>query len=152
MAVNQERLFHGVDQLLALLADAAFAAVIFQQQGKFIAAHPGQGFFATGMLGNTLGGSLEQAVTDFMAQGFVDRFETVQVDHQQGHFFPVQAGQGQRFMQMLAELGAVGQAGEAVVVGQELQLLFGFLAGGQVGHHAHIANDPFLLVAHCAHL
>ena len=55
-------------------------------------------------------------------------------------------------MQVLTELGAVGQAGETIVVGQELQLLFGFLAGGQVGHHPHIADHPFLLVTDGAHL
>ena len=48
---------------------------------------------------------------------------------------------------MLAELGAIGQAGEAVVIGEELQLLLGFLASGQVGHHAHIANHSLLFIA-----
>ena len=152
VAVDHEGLLHGVDQFLAVLADGAFTTVIFQQQGKFVAAHPGKIFFTAGMLADALCGGLEQAVADFMPQGFVDRFETVQVDHQQRHLFPVQACQGQGFVQVFAELGAVGQAGESVVVGKELQLLFGFLAGGQVGHHAHITDHPFLFIAHGADL
>ena len=147
MAVNHEGLLHGIDQLLAMLADGPFAAVVFQQQGEFIAAHPGEIFFAPGVLGHALGGGLEQTVTDFMAQGFVDRFEAVQVDHQQRHLFPVQSCQGQGLVQVFAELGAVGQAGEAVVIGQELQLLFGFLAGCQVGHHADKTDHLFVFVA-----
>ena len=82
MAINHEGLLHGVDQFLAMLADGAFAAGILQQQGKLVAAHPGQVFFTASVPADAVGGGFEQAVTDFMAQGFVDRLEAIHVDHQ----------------------------------------------------------------------
>ena len=152
MAVDQERLFHHVDQLLAEHADLRLGAAVFQHQGEFVAAHPGQVFIVDAAPADALRGQLQQAVADFMAEAFVDRFEAVQVDHQQRRFFPVQPRQGQRPLQAFAEQRPVGQAGEAVVVGEKLHPLLGFLARGKIGQHPHIADHPLFLVQHAADL
>ena len=53
--------------------------------------------------------------------GIVHLLEPVQVDEQHGHAGAVAAGAGQRGVEMLLELRAVGQPGEVVVVGQVRQ-------------------------------
>ena len=128
VAVDQERLLHGVDDLLAQSADLRLPAAVVQHQGEFVAADPGQTFLSGAAVGDAVGGQLQQTVTDFMAERFVDGLEAVQIDHQQRHPGTIEAAQGERLVQSLAEQGAIGQAGKAVVVGEEADPLLRLLA------------------------
>ena len=58
-----------------------------------------------------------------MSQRVVDVLEVIEVEEQQGHFLVVPVGAGQHAGQMLQQKRPVGQAGQNVVVHQEVSPL-----------------------------
>ena len=82
---------------------------------------------------------LEQAVADLVPEIVVDHLEAVEVEEHQGHHLAAALRARHRLAQPVAEQRAVGQAGEAVVVGHVAQLLLRIGALGAVEHaHDHL--------------
>jgi hypothetical protein len=76
----------------------------------------------------------QQLVADAVAEHVVDVLEAVQVDEHHGRAVPVAAGPGDRVFQAAAQLAAVRQVGQRVVLGQVGQAVARLLAldrGGQ---------------------
>ncbi|MEQ1805530.1 MAG: hypothetical protein ABL900_09150, partial [Burkholderiaceae bacterium] len=68
---------------------------------------------------------LEHQVADHVAMAVVDRFEAVEVDHQDGQPLPVACGAGHRRGHRVVQCRAVGQAGEQVARRQTLHAVLG---------------------------
>ena len=74
----------------------------------------------------------EQLVADLMAQAVIDRLEPVEIEHQERAAGPAIAGVGHRLIQRIAQMGAVGQAGERVEPRQLGDLVGRFPLDGDV--------------------
>jgi hypothetical protein len=59
---------------------------------------------------------LQQLVADRMAQGVVDRLEAIEVEEHHRHPMLAALGLSQRLLQAVVQQGAIGQAGQAVMV------------------------------------
>src|SRR5690606_22948157 len=77
---------------------------------------------------------------DAMTELVVDRLETVQVEKQQGDRAALPAAQLQGQIRACRKQGAVGQAGQGVVMGQPLDALLIAQALGDVAGQYHIAD------------
>ncbi len=117
---------------------------------ELVAAQPGHEVGVAHHAGQPFGGGADQLVAGGVAVGVVDLLEAVQVHEQHGEGLAVALRAGHRPVERLFERHAVGQAGQAVVVGQfvqtpvgSLQLALGGAQRGQVGEDA----DQHLLAA-----
>ena len=121
-----------------------------QQDDELITAEPGDGVDVAQVFLEALGDAFEQQVADRVSEAVVDVFEAVQVQKQHGAqasgLFAVQQGG----LQAVFEQGAVGQAGEGVVVGLVVQACLSVLEAGDVGEHGDEMGDEVVLVAHGA--
>ena len=88
-----------------------------------------------------LGDALDQLVPDGMAEGIVDGLETVQVDEQHPHLMPLPGGGGNGHGEPVLQQHAVGQAGERIVLGQELDAVLGRLVLREVGVDGDVVAD-----------
>ena len=92
----------------------------------------------------------EELIAHLVSQRVVDPAEVVEVDEERGHQLLISAGLLQRVGQALLVGQAVGQAGEAVVVGQLADLIqhprVGQRHGSLVGQPAHL--HPIFLAGH----
>lgn len=121
-----------------------------QQQGELVAAHARHGVVVIHAGQQTQGHVLEHAVAGGMAEGVVDRLETIQVEEHQHHPGLLPFGLLQRVVQAVLEQCAVGQVGEGVVVGQAVDALFAGLALADVGEEAHVAGQVALVIEYCS--
>ena len=86
------------------------------------------------------GHRLQQRVADQVAERVVDALEVVEVDEQQRQrAWPQRARRSQQRLEVLHEGGAVGQAGQRVVVRQVVDARLRRMAVADVAHdrHAH---------------
>ena len=88
----------------------------------------------------------EQFVAGGVAEGIVDFLEAVEVEQQQRRGRPRPAAPGQHIVDLAVEQGAVGEAGEGIVIGELFQLLLRGLALGDVLNGAAEARGQALLV------
>ena len=108
-----------------------------QEDGEFVSAESRQrmGRFLIRMaahriaLSNGIADSLrhmgEQEIPDRMAQGVVDDFKTIQVDKEGREMLTVPLGMRESIRQPIFEQNAIGEAGQAVIIGQAMNGLFG---------------------------
>jgi hypothetical protein len=86
-----------------------------------------------------LGHVLQQQVAGLMAEFVVDDLEAVEIEEHQRHRLAVALGAGHGLAEAVAEQHAIGQAGQAVVVGQVLQLLLHLVLLGCIAQaHQHM--------------
>ena len=107
-------------------------AQVFQHHHEFVAAQARHGVALAHAGGQALGDLLQQQVADVVAEGVVERLEVVQVDEQQCAISSAAGAGRQRLLQPVEQQPAVGQAGQRVVEGQRLDLVFRRLALGDV--------------------
>ena len=81
---------------------------------------------------------LQQAISDLVTEAVVDHLETVEVEEHQRHRAAGALRARHRAAQAVAKQGAIGQAGQAVEVGQALQAL---LRVGALGRVAKVHDD-----------
>ena len=97
---------------------------VSQQHRKLVTAQAGhQVAVAHGLLRQALGHALQHEVAEAVAEHVVHVFEAVEVEHHHGDGAVVGLADGHRLDHRVAELQAVGQAGEAVPI-RELEDLF----------------------------
>ena len=75
----------------------------------------------------------QQQIAHAMAMRVIERFEVVQVQQHQRTVLPGALAAGQGLLQPLVQHAPVGQARQAVVIGQVADLLLGLFALGDVG-------------------
>ena len=97
------------------------------QNGKFIAAEPGDEIVATHHMTETLGDRENEFVADMMAERIVDVLEMVEVDEEDRRGRTAAPHFADQPLQALAEIDAVGQAADRIVQGEMPQPR---LAGG----------------------
>ena len=85
-----------------------------------------------------------------MAEGIVNRLETIQIEVGHGQDLPVAARMNHRLMQPVGEQHAIGQGRQHVVVRNLLKLLFVLLDRSNVGEERNVLQDVALQVAHGA--
>ena len=122
----------------------------FEDHGELVAAQARQGAALVQAVFQALRHGADQQVADVVAEAVVDVLEVVQIDAQQRAAAAFTFGAGQRLLDALAQQQAVGQAGERVVVGEEVQLVLGALEAAEVGEHRHIMRQFAFVVAHGA--
>ncbi|RMO12329.1 hypothetical protein ALQ47_05261 [Pseudomonas cichorii] len=121
-----------------------------QQDDEFIAAQARYGVDVAQRLLEALCDAFEEQIAHRVPEAVVDVFEAIQVDKQHGTeaarlFAVLQGG-----VQAAFEQGAVGQAGEGVVMGLIVQTRLGVLEAGDVGKDGDEVGDESILVAHGA--
>ncbi len=102
---------------------------IDQQHDELVAAEPRHDVVGADGGDHPLGHGLEQRVAGAVAEAVVDVLEVVEVDVDDAQPCAALRRRLQRLRQLFAEPGAVGQAGQLVVGGHELDALFGAPTG-----------------------
>ena len=87
-------------------------------QAEFVATQAGQVDVLTQQRAQALADLTEQSVAHAMAIEIVDRLEAVQIDQAHGQAGPLGARVGQQRIEAGEELPSIGEAGQAVLVGQ----------------------------------
>ena len=117
------------------------AIQLLGDQDKFVPSQTGNGVFPADRGNQALADHFEQLVAGIVPQGIVDQFEVIQIDEEQGAIHPATHRGGHRLPQPVMKQGAIGQAGELVVISQFDNLVFGFLVLGHVEMGADIVRD-----------
>ena len=117
---------------------------------EFVTAQAGQRVALAQGLAQALGHGHQQLVTDGMAVPVVDVLEAVEVEVDDGQLLAAPTRLPHRLVQPVGQQDAVGQAGQRVVVGVEVQLLLVLLELGDVREQRQVLPGHALLVAHGA--
>ena len=110
-----------VQQLLRHRRGLARLGDVLQQHAELVAADARDEVVAAHAGAQARGDHLQQAVADLVAEAVVDLLEVVQVEEQERRGLVVAPGVRHRLARALGEHRAVGQAGERVVVREELE-------------------------------
>ena len=94
---------------------------VLQQHAELVAADARDEVVAAHAGAQARGHRLQQAVADLVAEGVVHLLEVVHVEEQERRGLVVPPGVRHGLARAVGEHGAVGQAGERVVVGEELE-------------------------------
>ena len=119
-----------------------------QEQGEFVAAHARHGVVLGHAAEQARGHFLEHPVAGRVAEGVVDRLETVEVEEHQHHPRLLPFGGLQRGVQAVLEQGAVGQVGQGVIVGQAVDALLTGLALADIAEETHVTGQVAFVVEH----
>ena len=137
LAVEIDRDGNNLQQLVGDLGSILGRGEIRENHEELIAAEPRHHVGFAQHLLDARRHLLEHDVAAVMAQRIVDGLEIVQVDEHDRHQGTVAARQRQYRTQALGQVGAIGQAGEHVVVREVLDARLGMFARGDVAHRAH---------------
>ncbi len=125
--------------------------VILQDDLEFVAALAGDGVAFAHGLGQEARHHLQRLVAHLRTVGVVDALEAIQVQAHHGHALAFALGGGVHLLEALARQQAVRQAGQRVVIGQEIdQVLLGLALGDVHEHHHEVLRMAFA-VAHHGH-
>jgi hypothetical protein len=133
------------------IGSAIVSSTFCQEHCEFVAAHARDRILFAQRSLQPRGDRLEQLVAGRMAQRVVDDFEAIEVEkhHRQRMLHPPRVRQRDR--EPVAEEAAIRQAGQRIVIGLILDLLFHPLALGDVARDAdNLANFSCERVAHAA--
>ena len=136
VAVQQVWLGDGIDDALGERAGALRLLRSDLHDSEFVAAETRHGVAVAHAGRQALGDCPQQGVADRMSQRIVGALEVVEIEAEDRHL-AVAAGAHQRILDPLAQQHAVGQVGQAVVVGHVGDLRLGLAAVGHVlmGRH-----------------
>ncbi len=121
-----------------------------QQNDEFVATQAGYGVNVAYLLFQALGDALEQQVADRVAKAVVDVLEAVEVQEQHCALAVGHLRAGEYALQPVFEQGAIGQAGQRVMVGLIVEFGLGVLDAGDVCKNRHEVGDLAVAVAHGA--
>ena len=124
----------------------AVATQLLNQHDKLVPAQPGHCVHLAHTGLDALRHLDQQQIPGRVAVGVVQRFEVVQVQHDQCGKLAIALAGGQRLAHAVGQQAAVGQIGERVVKRQTVDLFVRALALGDVAHSGHIAHDFARLV------
>jgi len=114
---------------------------VFNQDGELVAGEAGGGIFRSQACLEAVGDGGEQGVSGGGAEGVVDLVEAVEIDEQDAAVLVATAGAAlEREGEPVEKERAVGQAGEQVKEGVQLDFFFGLLSVGDVTKAEHIAD------------
>ena len=122
-------------------------ADIGEHHGELVSAETGEGVAVADMDSQPPGHGVQQLVAEGVAEGVVDRLETVQVQIQHRHQPLIVLRRRQRLFQAFLQQQAVGQFGERVVIGETVDVCIGQFLLGEVGEHAQVIDGLALFVA-----
>ena len=124
-----ELLLHPIDEAEGVLD----VADVVDEDGELVAAEPRHGVADADAAFKPAGDPHQQFVAGHVAETVIDDLEAVEVEEENGELEPVRPlGARDRAAEPIREQGAVGQAGEDVVVRLMDKLLLGGLALGDV--------------------
>ena len=108
-----------------------------QDHGEFVASKAGHGVFLAYALLQSCRHFTQQNVAGVVAQRVVDGLEPIEIQEHDRHQMVVPFRPGQGLVETIEEQVAIGQMGQRVIVGQDLQSAFRLAAfdgdAGQVG-------------------
>ena len=125
MAGEVERSVKRIDDGLAQGEGSRRVFGMKLDDGKFVAAEPGNGIDIGDQTGQPLGHLAQQLIARSMTQRVVDPLEVVEVDIMQRHSSHAAAGIGERLLQPVLEQCPIWQARHRIVEGQEGGLSLG---------------------------
>jgi hypothetical protein len=120
----------------------------FHRLSELVAAQARQRVLAAQRVAQALGDRAHQRVARRVAERVVHQLEAVQVDAQQRELRAAARRGEDRLADAVAHQHAVGQPGEDVARGEELDARLGLLARGDVGGGAAVAARHARRVAH----
>ena len=104
-----------------------------KQQNELVPTEAGQQVVPAQVLAQALAGLLQQQIAGLVAKAVVDLLEAIQIKEQQGKAFAVSLAPAvERQLQVMIQVGAVGQPGELVMQGLVADMLFFALLVGNV--------------------
>ena len=142
--VLAQRLGQRRQQLARDVAGILRLGQVAQHDHELVVAEAREQVAVAQLLVQPRGGQLQQGVAGGMAEGVVDALEAVQVDQQHRQGLATLAGLAHRFLGALAQQEAVRQAGQAVVVRQQLDALVGLAFAADVAEQHHEARRQAL--------
>ena len=113
---------------------------VAQHHDEFVAAEAAEQIVVAQVLVQAGGCGLQQRIAGGVAEAVVDVLEAIEIDEQHRQRGAAVAGLLDGLGGLLAQQHAVGQAGQQVVVGQQLDALIGFALAGDVTEQDHEAR------------
>jgi hypothetical protein len=146
--LQHEGLAEGLQDALHAGIDILRRFHVLQQHDELVAAQAGHGVGVAHHLLQPAGHGLQQRIAHRVAQAVVDVLEAVQVHEEHGQVAVAPLGARQGLAAAVHQQGAVGQAGQRVVIGQLVDAPGLGLLLGDVREDADVVADRALLVAH----
>ena len=94
---------------------------------ELVTAKPRRNVVDAGHRAQAFGHRLQKKIAGVVAKGIVYLLEAVEIDEVQGKAAPPNRKDGQRFLQLLKQLGAVDQARQRVMMGEKTDAPIGHL-------------------------
>ncbi|MCW0447782.1 hypothetical protein NB706_000616 [Xanthomonas sacchari] len=135
-----QRLGQRRDQLARHVPGVARLGEVAQHHHELVAAETAEQVAGAQLLVHAGGRQLQQRVAGGVAEGIVDALEAVQVDEQHRQRGAALHRLVHRLLGLLAQQLPVRQAGQQVVVGQQLDALAGLAFAGDVAEQHHEAR------------
>lgn len=132
MTVEQIGIGDGLEQALCQAHRVLGPRQAALQDREFVGIEPRQRVFLAQRRAQPLGDAAQQLVADRVPQRVVDRLEIVEPEHQERDLLGAAPRVQQHLVHLLAQQGAVGQAGQGVMLGHEGEPRLGALAFGDV--------------------
>ncbi|KDB50361.1 hypothetical protein X805_40490 [Sphaerotilus natans subsp. natans DSM 6575] len=150
-AVDLEGALEQLQQLAGDHGGVFLIAQRLQHQDELVAAQPSERVLAPGALRQALGHVAQQPVAAAVAQAVVDGLEVVQVDehHPDAVLLAPRCGQG--LIQPVQHHAAVGELGQRIDMGEQVQIVLGLLLRADVGEDSDQMGRHLLLVVHRRH-
>ena len=120
----------------------ALAVGVVGDYDEFVAAEPGQQLVLAHRVAESAGDFGQHPVAGLMALGVVDLLEAVQVNEQQRQRMALRACEREFLLQAFAEVAAVRQFGQGVVVGELFDAAVAALALRDILHRADRPVQP----------
>ena len=115
---------------------------------ELVAAEPGHDIVDAGYRAQAFGDGLEQEIAAIVPERVIDVLEAIEIDEMHGDAAALQRKDGKRLLQFFDQLGAIGQAGQRIVMRHVGDLRLGFLPFGDVLEGRDPAASRHRLVDH----
>ncbi len=132
-----QRLTERSNQLARHMAGVFRLGHIAQQHDEFVVAEAAEQVAIAQMLMQARRGELEQVVAGGVAKRIVDAFEAIQINQQHRQYLAALVRLANGVFCLFAQQEAVRQAGQAVVMREQLDPFVGFAFAGNIAEQRH---------------
>ena len=151
MLIEQHRLAQGIDQLSSNDTAAYFIPHAGHDDDKLVAAQTRYEIRFSHRAAETTGNLAQHQIAELVAQAVIDAFKSVQVDIQQRHRLIVPPRQADGKPELIEKAGAIGQAGQAVVISDEVEPFLVVVQRRYIGKHRDETRDAIAGPAYRGH-
>lgn len=123
VSLNEKRLFEGFEKVAGNLLNRGSAFDSCEDDGELLAAGAGEDVHGANAGAEDGGDALDAFIADAKAVGVVDAFEAIEIEREDGQLLVGLDGMLDDLGEQVREKDSVGQAGEMVVPGLEVDLV-----------------------------